>query len=860
MQTSTPQSDTADGILNSYWLQVRRARHWQNLEQYSDAISALIATGETARSPLYEEVRLFEGRFDPARGKSEFLHLASLTRDSAQFAAGTADLGLNHARLDLTGTCAPLTDISAPASGSSQDFNIGISDEPAATARPPDILAEAGNGPARAAPELEDLRFDLLAAKARRPARRKQRRTALMTGVMAASFAFGALMTSLHPEPAVRLVAQFAGYLDNTGASHPASTLHDAILASDLNRVRTLLQTGADPNQRDADGTPALLAAARTELPVAVDLLLQAGADPSAELSGHRTVLHAVAEEGLISPLRLMLKAGVPVDLAGGLYGCVTPLSVAAANGDTDMTRLLTSFNASTAPRPGCPAGPADFAGGSPDLLAELGGISESQEGALAQAAPALPERAAQTALEAVSEAVPEAVLDTGFLDELENTASPAPATAVAAVFPKSDLEDEAGARAMFKQPAVFAGPVQTLALSPRAPRRTEERRTEGLRLLALAETGQESGVQAFTTASPGAPMNLSVDEDHPRAPRKPEALINRDWFKDAVAETIENGSVQQLATLLGSKPKAVDLASLAIDVESASGISGRTPLDYALLQGRPDHAAILHEKGIRPSPDLLHLLLTELAPAGQRIVAPLLSKIGIDPNAKREDKTPLMRAAEAGDASLAASLLNVGADPSIAMQNGMRAAELAAANGHHSLQERLVIAADADAYSPILYGLTWSDTLDSVKPRTKTCKDVGDGFVACALEAPSALPNTAAVVAQFDTRNGNRLVAIQIDSTLFEDETTAVASFNRAAAVISNTVPAGQFGFLVRELPADQPMFSSLTGANGAAEFFQYWPDQNLSRSVYVHMKMIGYQGTHGFHRTVIGNPFRVG
>ena len=843
MQTPTAHTDTSGGILKTYWLQVRRARHWQNLEQYGDAIAALIATGETARSPLYEEVRLFEGRFDPARGKSEFLHLASLTRDSAQFAAGTADLGLNHTRLDLTGTCAPLTD--APAAAPPTDAGT----VPAAPA-PADetaILAAVENTSSRPPQELEDLRFDLLAAKARRPARPKQRRTALMTGVMAASFAVGALMTSVHPEPAVRLVAHLAGHFENAGTARPAGTLHDAILARDLNRMRTLLQAGADPNQRDAAETPALLAAARTGLPMTVDLLLEAGADPAAPVSGHRTVLHAVAEEGLIPPLRQMLKSGAPVDLAGGLYGCVTPLSIAAANGDADMSRLLTGFNASTEPRPGCTAGPVDFAAGDSGLLAELGEVAGIPEAEIAQAPPEQPGRDAQAA--------PDIARDSGLLDEMEKPAEPAPVAVAAAVYPENDLEDEAGIGAMFRKPAAYAAPIQALALQPRAPQRAEE-----LKLLALQETGEVSGVQAFTTATPGAPMNLSVEEEHPRAPRKPAALINRDWFKDAVAETIENGSVQQLVTLLGSKPDTVNLASLAIDVESASGISGRTPLDYALLQGRPDHAVILHDKGIRPSPDVLHLLLTELAPAGQRIIAPVLGKIGIDPNARHDGKTALMRAAEAGDAALATGLLNVGADPSIAAEDGMRAAEIAAANGHQALQERLVIAADADAYTPILFGLTWSDTLDSVKPRTKTCKDVGDGFVACALQVPSALPNTAAVVAQFDTRNGNRLVAIQIDSTLFDEEEAAVASFDRAAAVISNTVPAGQFGFLVRELPQDQPMFTSLNDADGAAEFFQYWPDQNLSRSVYVHMKMIGYQGTHGFHRTVIGNPFRVG
>jgi len=852
MQTSTDHTVASSTKAKSYWLQVRRARHWQNLEQYKDPISALIATGETARSPLYEEVRLFEGRFDPARGKSEFIHLASLTRDNAQFAAGSSDLGLNHARLDLTGACAPLTDAAEPAMAPRAE-TASTEPEPQDPILPTSPAEMASERPLEA---LEDLRFDLLAAKARRPARRKPRRTALMTGVMAASFAVGALLTSVHPDPAVRLVSHLANQFGGVGPSQAEGSLHDAVLAHDLNKMRILLDAGADPNQRDASETPVLLTAARTGLPMTVDLLLQAGADPTAAVSGHRTVLHAAAEEGLISPLRLMLKAGAPVDLAAGLYGCVTPLSLAAAGGDMDMTRLLTSFGASTEARPGCAAGPTDFAAGDSTLLGTLG---ETGEPPAALAAAPVMDPPDQVGLP-LSET--EANAAAVSLEQLEAPVPPVARPVVTAQLPEADLEEEAGAGGLFHDPVFLAKPVYALALQPRAPRRTEtetETETEGLRLLA-EDTPNQSEARAFTAATPGSPMNLAVAEEHPRAPRKPAALINRDWFKDAVAETIENGSVQQLLKLLGSKPETVGLASLAIDVETVTGVSGRTPLDYALLQGRPEHAEILFDHGIRPSPDLLHVLLTELAPAGQRIVAPVLRQVGIDPDAMHDGKTALMRAAEAGDATLATGLLNVGADASIAMKDGVRATEIAGANGHTDLQERLVIAADKDAYTPIMFGLNWFDTLESVQPRTKTCKHVGDGFVACALEVPTTLPNTAAVVAQFDTRHGNRLVAIQIDSTLFDNDEAAAASFDRAAAVISNTVPAGQFGFLVRDVPQDKPMFESLTGDAGGAEFFQYWPDQNLSRSVYVHMKMIGYQGSQGFHRTIIGNPFRVG
>lgn len=855
MQDRVDSKTTETSVSKSYWIQVRRAQHWQNLSQYDDAVTALIATGESARAAIYEEVRLFEGRFDAGRGTSEFIHLASLTKDSAHFAAGTADSILNHTRLDLTGCCAPLTAMSGRAAPKITEDCKPITALPSAPIVHQEDTSAAIQGSEQAdETHLDTLRFDLLAAKAQQEAARSRRprRTALLSGALAASVAIGALVAFTHPEPAVRFVSTLVDAANGSYGVQKTASLSEAVKLRNLGELRRLLDAGADPNERDEYGAPALLSAARDGLPMSVDLLLQAGADPGLTVPGHRTVMHTAVEEGLVAPVRQMLRSGAPADVPGGLFGCVTPLSVAAANGDMDMTRLLTAHDAATTPLPGCNAGPVDFAADHSAIVTALGGpageTTENDDIRLAAGAP-------------VQQSAP-ATADQGeLLEQMELPFVEAPV--LASVFvPEKDLEAEAQNPLYFQSATQIAEVLPTVEPQPRAPKQSTVREKPGtLELVASSPAKQPAaGQSTFAVASAGQAIEIGLEETQPRPPRKPQALIKRDWFKDAVAETIENGTVQQLNALLGNKPATADLASLAIDVETVSGITGRTALDYALLQGRPQHAELLYGHGIRPSPDILQVLLTELDSNAQRVIAPVLGTVGIDPNAAHKGKTPLMRAAAAGNADLAVALLNTGASASLKTKDGQRAAEIAAQNGHAGLQELLVIAADADNYRSLMFGLSWFDTLDTVKARAKTCKEVGDGFVACSLNASPLLPDTAAVVVQFDTRDGNRLVAIQVDSKLFSNEQEAAESFDRAATVVSNSVPTDQFGFLVRETTSQKPLFESLSDGSDETQYFQYWPDENLQRSVYVHMKMIGYKGTQGFHRTVIGNPFRVG
>jgi ankyrin repeat protein len=99
------------------------------------------------------------------------------------------------------------------------------------------------------------------------------------------------------------------------------SELHSAIARGDEGRLRALLDSGVDPNQRDHKGSlPLTLAVLRGE--EFVLLLVNAGADPNAfSFSGpdeDLTVFQSVVAFGAPETLRIFLNAGVEVDKRSG--------------------------------------------------------------------------------------------------------------------------------------------------------------------------------------------------------------------------------------------------------------------------------------------------------------------------------------------------------------------------------------------------------------------------------------------------------------------------------------------------------------------------------------------------------------
>ncbi|MER9924457.1 ankyrin repeat domain-containing protein [Mesorhizobium sp. M0048] len=81
--------------------------------------------------------------------------------------------------------------------------------------------------------------------------------------------------------------------LGGATAFSPAIDLFAAIKAKDENKVRAALSAGADPNQKNAEGYPALVYAAAFGNRSSVDVLMAADADPFAVGPGGVSALHA---------------------------------------------------------------------------------------------------------------------------------------------------------------------------------------------------------------------------------------------------------------------------------------------------------------------------------------------------------------------------------------------------------------------------------------------------------------------------------------------------------------------------------------------------------------------------------------
>ncbi len=116
--------------------------------------------------------------------------------------------------------------------------------------------------------------------------------------------------------------------------------LVQAALAGDLNKVRTLIENGADPNSVDQHGMGPLL----NFHPPVTRYLLEHGADPNRQRNENITpVLGGVSSN--IECMRLMLEAGADANLASPHNG-ETALHFAASGEELASVQLLLQYGA----------------------------------------------------------------------------------------------------------------------------------------------------------------------------------------------------------------------------------------------------------------------------------------------------------------------------------------------------------------------------------------------------------------------------------------------------------------------------------------------------------------------------------
>jgi ankyrin repeat protein len=125
----------------------------------------------------------------------------------------------------------------------------------------------------------------------------------------------------------------------------------------------------------------------------------------------------------------------------------------------------------------------------------------------------------------------------------------------------------------------------------------------------------------------------------------------------------------------------------------------GYTPLHLAAFFGAARVSALLLARGADPgavADNPMRIQALHAAAAGRHLaVATQLIAAGADLDARQRDGwTPLLAAADHGDAELARALLDAGADPLAANEDGQRPAQLARAKGHPELAATIEAAA----------------------------------------------------------------------------------------------------------------------------------------------------------------------
>lgn len=129
----------------------------------------------------------------------------------------------------------------------------------------------------------------------------------------------------------------------------PDTALSKAAGDGDLARLRSLVDSGANPNQRDGNGNTPLVEAVAAGHAAAARLLIAAGANPNLTSSGGRTPLVEAAIGGRIEMARLLIAAGADLNLAD--RGAGTALEAAEREGHTELAALLRQSGARTSGR-----------------------------------------------------------------------------------------------------------------------------------------------------------------------------------------------------------------------------------------------------------------------------------------------------------------------------------------------------------------------------------------------------------------------------------------------------------------------------------------------------------------------------
>lgn len=127
-----------------------------------------------------------------------------------------------------------------------------------------------------------------------------------------------------------------------------AGPLHDAVKTGNIDAIKLIIADGADPNEPDADGKPAILTAAINGDAEVIKLLAAHGADPNKSRENPRgyvdAPIHAAVKEGHLEAISALAEVGA--DIWVSHYELGAPIHIAVMDGNTEVVSLLRSLGA----------------------------------------------------------------------------------------------------------------------------------------------------------------------------------------------------------------------------------------------------------------------------------------------------------------------------------------------------------------------------------------------------------------------------------------------------------------------------------------------------------------------------------
>lgn len=150
-----------------------------------------------------------------------------------------------------------------------------------------------------------------------------------------------------------------------------------------------------------------------------------------------------------------------------------------------------------------------------------------------------------------------------------------------------------------------------------------------------------------------------------------------------------------------------------------------------------------------------------------------------------------------------------------------------------------------------LLYGLNWNTKKADISTNIERCITITEKIEGCRLNFKSWLPDSRYIVGLFEIQNAGKLVAIQIDSYPFQNNTNINDSFETASRIITGKL-ANEKVTLREELVPNSENIISLLATDKTQRHYRHWSLSEIQIPAYIHSSIKTLNKTEGFHRTL--------